>query len=354
MMTPTRTSIHRATTLHSPTTRTMRAPDTVPISESMLEALIVTAREELGTRADTWEFGEQAGHSNDLIELRFGDRHGVRTMIVKRSRHDWAAPRFAASRRASTLLREEAGLVAPVPLELPDDIEDWPVEAYWRVPLPTMRELWPSVGAEERPRVLGRLGALIRRIHSVRLAGHGPLPEAEDNGRPLERFLRDDLIERLRPAVAGEWAAGLDPLDRLIERMPSVAEQIGEGAARLVHSDLHMGNIFCEVGDDGRIDCVGVLDLESAFAGPAEADLANAELMNSPLFDTYLTPCERDWIREGYADPISNLALGFFRAYHHLNLGFYAAMIGEHHHARQILCAVEREVTALERTANRR
>lgn len=61
------------------------------------------------------------------------------------------------------------------PLPLPDGLDERPVEAYWRISLPTLEELWPGLSPAEREGALRSLGGLIRRVHDVRLPGHGPL-----------------------------------------------------------------------------------------------------------------------------------------------------------------------------------
>ena len=101
--------------------------------------------------------------SNDRAEVRFDDG---RTLVVKRARHEWARARFAASHHASRLLRE-AGIPAPRPLALAAAEDGLPVEAYWKIELPTLAESWSAGRRAARQGLLRGWGRLARRIHRV-------------------------------------------------------------------------------------------------------------------------------------------------------------------------------------------
>jgi aminoglycoside phosphotransferase (APT) family kinase protein len=283
-------------------------------------------------------------HSNDLAEVWFRDG---RMLMIKRARYLEMAPRFETSRVASRLLNEQAGIVAPDPLELSEDELGEPVLAYWKISNPTLAELWPEIGGAGRTAALQSWGALMRRIHQVQLPGHGPLLEAREAPRPLEDFLRSDVEERLRPAAEGVWPAGVRALDRLAESVPTIKARSEANGAVLLHNDLFTANVLCEREED-RIDCVGVLDLEDAFAGPPEADLAKTEILHGPLFNR---PWEGFWferILEGYGDDPDPRLIAFFRAYHLLNMGYHAAATGLEAHAEEVAHAAAREIKAME------
>lgn len=288
----------------------------------------------------------QDEHSNDLTEIRF---NGGPTLMVKRARSypETAAARFRTCRRASRLLREEVGVMAPEHLDLPPTPAE-PIMAYTRIELPTLAELWPDVSERGRARVLRDWGRLIGRMHQVRLPGYGPLAEAEQSATSLTEFLTWDLAERLQPAVEGVWKTGAPVVDRLLTSIPEVARRVDdrEEGAVLNHNDLHMANVLCRL-EAGEIRCVGFLDLEAALAGPPEADLAKIGIYHGPLFAKPLTGCWFERVWEGYGKALDPHVLAFFRAYHLVNIGFHMAFTGNKAHAGEIARAAQEDVEAL-------
>lgn len=313
----------------------------------VLEALIDHLATDVGpiTKVDILDPDE---HSNDRLEVLF--RSG-RKLVVKRGRYDWVRDRFQASRMASRLLRAGEEVVSPHHLELPLEIEGEPVLAYWWIELPTLRELWDDLPDEAIPRVMRSWGRLIRRIHDVRLPGYGCLPDLDGAGAApahagLPEFLQRDIRDRLLPAVWGEWMDGAAAVERLVEFIPDVCRRVADDRGVLVHSDLHMANVLCDV-ENGEIECVGILDLEACFAGPPEADLASAEVLQGPCFFHPLPDDCLLCVREGYGDSLDPVVSNFFRVYHLANLGFYSALIGYDEHAGVVAEALRREATCL-------
>lgn len=274
------------------------------------------------------------GHSNDLVRVCLDDG---RSLMVKRSRFDWAEPRFLSARRASELIRERGLAVVPEYIDLPILSGGMPVLAYWYIDLPTLGDLWPRMPEEDRPRVLQSLGSMLRRIHRIGVNGHGPLGQTGGGSRSSARYFSQDLRDRLKPAVWGKWSEAIPLLNRLEETATDLpAEETG---AVLVHNDIHLGNILCdEVG--GEIRCVGLLDLEAAGGGRPESDLASASVLHSPLFSEdgkgEWTDRFDEWVLEGYGDDPDPKVLQFFRAYHMLNLGFFSALNGDEWHAGRV------------------
>ncbi len=307
---------------------------------SLLEAL---AEETDGTRACDIRFRDQ--HSNDVAEIRFEDG---RTLMAKRGRQPWAAARFATARRAAELLRRGTQVVAPRPLEVPSDLDERPLEVYWRIPLSTLKEVWPQIPAEERPRVMRSWGRVIQRLHEIELAGYGTLEQAACEQSSLGQFLEADLRERLLPAVRWEWPEAVGVIERLLAAVAAVEEEVGERRSTLLHNDLHMDNVLCEVEGES-VRCVGVLDLEAAFAGPAEADLAHTQVLHGPLFFNGLPDPWFAHLCEGYGNPLNPVVMAFFRAYHLVNLGFYSAFTGHRDHAGDVAAAAYREVDGFDR-----
>lgn len=281
-----------------------------------------------------------AENSNDRAEVRFDDG---RALVVKRARHAWARERFAASRAAARLLRD-AGIPAPRPLSVPLTGDGLPVEVYWKIELPTLAEVWSGSGRPRRRALLRAWGRLLRRMHRIRLPGHGSLLRAHPG--ELGGYLRDDLAHRLLPAVVGTWPPARALVEALADAAEPVAARLGGQTATLVHNDLHSANVLC--GADG-LECVGVLDLEAAFAGPAEADLAHSEVLHGPLFGNPLPAGWRDELHAGYGGRPDPVALTFFRAFHLANLGYHAALSGHAAHAADVLAAAHAELRELQR-----
>lgn len=275
--------------------------------------------------------------------------NGEWSVMVKHSPFDWVAARFRSAKVASSLAADEGSVVTPACLPLPERVGGTSVLAYWYVPLPTLESLWPALSPNERDEAVRSLGRLLRRLHRVAVPRHGSLVDDEHVDSSLAAFLERDLRRRLKPAVCAHWPDGVPLVERALER---VDEGDPDGAApALTHNDLHLGNVLCR-RRNGRVQCVGLLDLEAAAGGRAESDLASASVLHDPLFaQEYGTG---DWLgrfdralREGYGDGLDPRALGFFRLYHLLNLGFASALTGDHWHADRVAPAVERTLEGL-------
>jgi hypothetical protein len=321
-------------------------PRATPLPDGLIEVLLHRVAA-VGSKAEDVVVRCHDAHSNDVAELRFPDG---RALMVKRGRYPWVAERFETSRLASKLLRERADPVVPTPLPLPDGLDERPVEVYWRIPLPTLEELWPGLSPRGREGALRSLGRLIRRVHDVRLPGYGPLRAAAGPPVPLSDHLRGDLEERLLPAVAYGWPEARRDVEGLAAAVPTLAERLEGREATLVHNDLHLGNVLCEADGDG-VRCVGLLDLEAASAAPPESDLAVAQVHHGPLFCHPLPEGWSRWLLEGYGSEPDPLALSFYRAYHLANMGYYSALVGHDVHARDVARALGEEVRALSATA---
>jgi aminoglycoside phosphotransferase (APT) family kinase protein len=280
-------------------------------------------------------------HSNDVAEVAFDDG---RTLMVKRGRYSWTAARFRGSRIAAELVNSHTRLVVPDPLPIPDALGDELLEAYWRVELPTLQEVWPALGGDRRTEVLRSWGELLRRLHQVELSGHGPIYDAHEGSCTLSSFLRNDLGGRLLPAVRGCWAEGTEIVESLLAIAPAIAARIPNSQATLIHNDVHMGNVLC--GPDGgvAVRCVGLIDLEAAHGGPPEADLAIMVVLHGAHFEQ---PLNGDWfahVVEGYAREPDPEMMSFYRTYHLVNLGFYSALVGHAEHAAQVAGAAYEEL----------
>jgi aminoglycoside phosphotransferase (APT) family kinase protein len=285
------------------------------------------------------------GHSNDIFELDFDDG---RTLLLKRARHDWARESFMTSEQAGALLAESSDIVAPRPLPLAGDIADAPVQAYWRIPLPTLAQLWPSLADGQRVSALRSLGALLRRLHDIDAPHYGPLRGADGAAaHDLAGALTGDLQRRLLPAVHAHWSTGAWLLEWLIDRIAWADAMRGPAAASMVHNDLHLGNVLCRVAGD-TVTCVGFLDLDGVAGSAPECDIAGFGVLHGPLFEQELDLRWHAEVAHGYGDGADPRMIAFFRCAHLANQGFSSGLLGHDEHAERIRQALHVELDALQ------
>ncbi|HLL45574.1 MAG TPA: aminoglycoside phosphotransferase family protein [Longimicrobiaceae bacterium] len=315
-------------------------PDGSPIPAELVSA---TLRSAVGPEVEPPSFTlENHGQfSNDLAVATLADG---RRMIVKRGRYAWSAERFDTARRAAGLFGA-AGITTPRSVDLPAELSRAAVDAYWRIELPTLAELWPELGPGERRSAMRSLGRLMRKAHTARLPGHGELRAMAGHPRLLSQVLAEDLGGRLMPAVGAEWPDGVPLVDCLLGMIPEVARRAGE-AGVLLHGDLHMGNVVCERAG-GAVACTGLLDLECAHAGPAESDLARLAVMHTDLFGMPAGGPWLEWVREGYGEAVDPVVYGFYVVYQLAQLGFHSAWLGHHEHAASVAAAARPAAAAL-------
>lgn len=268
-------------------------------------------------------------HSNDLLEVRLQGRR----LMLKRGVEEWAADGFRGAREASRLLAGETDVVVPDYLDLPSEVHGWPVLAWWRIPLPTLSVLWDDLGAEQRRSGLESCGTLLRRVHEIPVDGWGRLPIPGDRPPGPAAFLEEELRERLRNAAAGMWQEAIPLVDGLLERLPDVVDRVGP--PRLAHGDPHLSNVLGEM-EDGRMRCVGLLDLEAAKGGVPEVDLSYLALVHSPLLAGDLGEGWMERVLEGYGRVPDSELMAFFRVYHILNIGMHAVMNEWREHAAEL------------------
>ena len=89
-----------------------------------------------------------------------------------------------------------------------------------------------------------------------------------------------------------------------------------------------------------------MIDLETASAGPAEADIARVEVLHGPAFGDPLPAGWRARFVDGYGAPLDDAVLAFFRALHRLNLGYFAATCGWWEHVAALEAELEQEASS--------
>lgn len=284
-------------------------------------------------------------HSNDVFEARLDDG---RVLMLKRAHHEWGRARFHTAREAARILTEATSIVVPRPLSLPEPGHGSPVQAYWRIPQPTLAEVWPGLPPRVRRTALASWGRLIARVHEVTMPSWGPLQGERSPEATLSGVLRADVQDRLLPALRGLWpdaAGGLERLARLIEPVTSTRAR---DRPSLAHNDLHMGNVVCTVGE-GEVRCIGLLDLDEAAAAPPESDIATLEVLHGPLFAQPLPVGDRERVWEAYGRAYDSRLVTFYRALRLANLGLHSAMVGHPEHADAVAGLLKEEVSRLER-----
>lgn len=288
----------------------------------------------LSPDAEEHEVMHRDRRSNDVAEVQLRDE---RVLVVKRAREAWMGERFRVSRKAARLIREHTSLLAPDYLEL--DGLGPRVLVYWWMPCPTLAEVWPQDMAA-RAEALRSCGALMRQLHAIRLGGFGML--GREGARSAAESLRRDLQDRLLPAVDAAWTAAATHARALLHAVDTIPFS---PSATVVHNDVFDQNILC--AREGEPRGIGLIDFEDALAGPAEADLAKTELLHGPLFDSALETGWFEHVLAGYGTPPQASARAWFRAYHLLNMGYYATLRGWGEHAADLAQVIGAEVAWL-------
>jgi hypothetical protein len=292
-----------------------------------------------GATAPALDVYRADGYCNELLELRLPGRE---PLMVKRAHHHWGAARLRASRIAAGLLRRRTGVIAPAHLDVSADGRGRAVEAYWRIPLPTLRETWIDLPERRQPQALRSWGALLRRVHKVKLPGHGDL-EGSSDARTLSAVLDEDLRGRLAPALRQSWPAAVELAEKLARRTSEVGSRCSGREVVLLHSDFHMGNVLC-VQKPRSVRCVGVIDLETAWGGPPEVDIARVQVLHGPELGAPLPDGWLEHFIRGYDAPLDRDVLAFFRTEHLLNLGYHAALAGWWEHVDRLRAMIVREL----------
>ena len=266
---------------------TFSQPNGAPIERDLVRSILGGV---VGDKTTTEDFDlvNYDQYSNDLAVATLRDG---RRLVVKRGRHEWSRAALENSRRGANLLNDQ-GILAPLALVLPPEVEADPIQAYWRIELPTLMELWPGLNGVERERAIRSLGRLIRRAHAVQLSGDGLLVTDELGRRPIAAVLTEELRDALMPAVKETWPSAVPYVDTLLAMMPAVARR---------------------TPDEG-------------------------------LFQIQVEENWMPWFLEGYGQVVDPLVFRFYCLYHLVQLGLYSAALGHDVHAENVGMAASAEI----------
>ncbi len=180
------------------------------------------------------------------------------------------------NRRMSARLHREAVLAPQLPpaCRYPRVVayggesgRDWLVTE--RLPGVPLVAAWPMMGEGSRRSAIEQVAAIVRRLHQVPTPPD--LPHAD--GPP-------QLLDPERLPVVAPMLDALDELGTLLPHdsglirdarhlvLQSSAVLTPFGTDRLIHGDLHLGNVLWEHGE-----VTGLLDLEFARGAPADVEL---------------------------------------------------------------------------------
>jgi aminoglycoside phosphotransferase (APT) family kinase protein len=137
-----------------------------------------------------------------------------------------------------------------------------------RAPGESLARVWLGAGPRQRAWLLGQLAELLRAVHAVDFPACGDLTGGELQPAPswrdylAGRFRRRLAIVRALPGAPRELLNAVEAFHR------GGAPALEAGSARLVHRDLHFGNVLAE---ENRI--TALLDFEAAVAAPPDYEL---------------------------------------------------------------------------------
>lgn len=314
-------------------------PDASPIPQHLVRT-ILTGLLDREDAVPTFTLSQHNEFSNDLAVATLADG---RRLVVKRGRYPGSAKRFETAHRAAAFFAK-IGVAVPVPVTLPGAQDGFPLDAYWRIERPTLAESWPQLDAVRRRSAMRSLGELIRRSHRRRFRGHGEFRVAHGLAQPISQVLAEELGGWLMPAARTSWADGIPLVDFLLSNIPEVARRTDPRGV-LLHGDLHMGNVLCEVNGK-EVHCVGFLDLECAHAGPRESDIARLSIMHTDLFGMPAGGPWLVWALEGYAETLDAFVLEYYSIYHLVQLAFHSLSVGHDVHAEGVVAAARAGVAA--------
>ena len=246
-----------------------------------------------------WEGRVVTHHPTTHVAAQVGDRY-----VVKLHYEDWFGEDcFQTEREAYRLL---AGNRLPVPdlqadgaLYASEDGWRWPFLVMSAMPGRTLRDLRPQLTREDLEATAVFVGEVLRRFHET--------PYVEGEYLSLELYV--DMIQtRMQRCHRDHEQWGSLP-EHLVVKMRDYVWEARElidperETPRLLHGDLHAGNVFLE-GEPGSIRPTGVVDFNDMEVGDPHYDLvavhlktlrADKELLARTLEAYGWEPLDEDW-----------------------------------------------------------
>jgi aminoglycoside phosphotransferase (APT) family kinase protein len=177
--------------------------------------------------------------------------------------------------RSSAALEAAGAAGVPVPRLLASAVLDgWQHQVCERVAGQRWSEVAPTLDPPGRSRVLAALTDVLARLRTVRYAGFGDLGTPADGAPDAPRLTERDAL-RARTLARTPPGPGRDAAQQVLARYGHLFD--GAHPAVLVHGDLHHANVLVRPGATGW-ELGAVLDWDSAWAGPVDADEARAAL----------------------------------------------------------------------------
>jgi Ser/Thr protein kinase RdoA (MazF antagonist) len=193
----------------------------------------------------------------------------------------------------------------------------------------------PGVPAEELKDdpdiadVYRQMGALIRELHAVKMAGFGRLGP-EGVVRPVAtnvEFMRAMIAETFeRFAHFGGDAAMAEKLRRIMDAQFDAVVPFSKGAV-FAHDDVHTNNVLVVRDASGRLAISGLIDFGNVRAADAVYDLAKCIFISQ-----HQAPACRAPMLEGYGvieHPDPEGALAYYTLLHRMMMWWWLRHIGE-------------------------
>ncbi|VTR76156.1 phosphotransferase family protein [Cellulomonas hominis] len=214
-----------------------------------------------GARVEADVSGDGGARTWHVVRPRDGD------LVVKTA--PVGAPGLDLARSSAALQAARAAGV-PVPALLAAGARDgWQYQVCERVGGRRWSDVAPTLGPPGRARVLTALTDVLARLRTVRYPAFGNLGPQDAPASTELDALRARSLARTAPGPRRT------AVERLLDRHGHLFD--GAAPAVLVHGDLHHANVLVRPAAAGW-ELAAMLDWDSAWAGPADADTARAAL----------------------------------------------------------------------------
>ncbi len=184
-------------------------------------------------------------------------------------------------------------------------------------------------GEPDIAEVYRQMGALIRKLHTVRMPGYGRLGASGviapvETNAEFVRAIAAETFDRFRHFGGDEALAR--QLERIVDdRFDAIAPH--SSGAVFAHDDVHPGNVLAARGADGRLAITGLIDFGNVRAADAVYDLAKCIFCS-----VHQAPDCRAPMLEGYGaidHPDPEGALRLYTLLHRAMMWWWLRHIGE-------------------------